>query len=49
MRTMRLEIESLAVESFSASPATASHENADRVRMSADCSVVCTYWWDCTV
>jgi hypothetical protein len=44
MRALKLEIESLAVESFSASPA----ENADRGRMSADCSVVCTFDWDCT-
>jgi hypothetical protein len=54
MRTLKLEIESLAVESFSASPAAAARgtavgrENADHARMSADCSVVCTFDWDCT-
>jgi hypothetical protein len=44
MRKVKLELESLAVESFSASPA----ENAGHAGMSADCSVVCTFDWDCT-
>lgn len=45
MRKVQLELESLAVESFSTAPAAA----ADLGRASADCSVVCTYDWDCTV
>ena len=50
MRKVTLEIESLAVESFSTCPAPeARSEKADRGRMSADCTiVVCTDWWDCT-
>lgn len=45
MRKVTLQLESLSVESFSTAPAAA----ADLVRASADCSVVCTYEWDCTV
>lgn len=54
MRKVKLELESLAVDSFSTCPAPAARgtvvgAEADPRRMSADCSVVCTYDWDCTV
>jgi hypothetical protein len=55
MHRVRLELESLAVESFSTFPAVttggtvAGHAVAGHGRASADCSVVCTYDWDCTV
>ena len=55
MRKVKLEMESLAVESFSTCPAAeargtaVAHEKAAPGRMSADCTVaVCTDWWDCT-
>jgi hypothetical protein len=55
MRKVKLELESLAVESFSIGPASVArgtvvgNAQADYGRLSADCSVVCTYDWDCTV
>lgn len=52
MRKVRLELESLAVDSFSTFPAPASQGTVvahEAGRASADCSVVCTYDWDCTV
>jgi hypothetical protein len=53
MRKVKLEMESLAVDSFSTCLAPAARgtvvANAEAERMSADCSVVCTYDWDCTV
>lgn len=54
MRKVKLEIESLAVESFSVGPAPATrgtvvgNEKDAPGRGSADCSVVCTFEWDCT-
>ena len=49
MRKVKLEIEALAVESFStcATPTDRGTAVAD-ARASADCSVVCTFEWDCT-
>ncbi len=54
MRTVKLNVESLAVESFRTAPApearrtAVGHDHAERGRMSADCTVVvCTDWWDC--
>lgn len=55
MRKVKLELESLAVDSFSTGLAPAArgtvvaNAEGEAGRMSADCSVVCTYWWDCTV
>ena len=45
MRKVKLEMESLAVESFSTGAAPA---DGGTVVAHADCSVVCTYDWDCT-
>jgi hypothetical protein len=49
LRKVKLEVESLAVESFGtcAAPADGGTVVAHGDR-SADCSVVCTYEWDCT-
>jgi hypothetical protein len=48
MRKVKLDIESLAVESFSTCPAPANRGTVVAHDASAYCSVVCTYWWDCT-
>lgn len=49
MRKVKLEAESLAVESFSTCPAPANRGTVvAHADASADCSVVCTYEWDCT-
>jgi hypothetical protein len=49
MRKVKLEVESLAVESFSTCPAPAKQGTVVAHEASADCSVVCTFEWDCTV
>ena len=54
MRKVKLEVESLAVESFSTCPATeargtvAGHEKVELGRASLDCTVVICTDWDCT-
>jgi hypothetical protein len=49
MRKVKLQVESLSVESFSTCPATAGQGTVvAHARASADCSVVCTFEWDCT-
>lgn len=50
MRKVKLDLESLTVDSFSTCPASAERGTVvAHVKASADCSVVCTFEWDCTV
>jgi hypothetical protein len=49
MRRVKLEIESLTVESFGTCPAAVGRGTVmAHAAASADCSVVCTFDWDCT-